>query len=249
MLVPSQFTPRMIAGLVGWWDFSDIGTLGPTSSGRGTVTNNGPVKFAADKSGNGRHMIQTGADSVAPTFLSAATNQLSALGFDGGDSLTLSSTITLTAQTLFVVNRFGFSTAGVGTAFARLFSQSDASTDFSTSGHYIPLLRTNQELALASWASSSQRASVGVSSSTWMLFSSQHSGSQISNRLNNGTPATYSHTLNKQFTRFAIGDAVGATAYWQDRVAEVVLFSTSLSDNERNRVATYLGRKWGIAVS
>lgn len=245
MLIPTLFTPRLLAGLIGWWDFSDIGTLGPTSSGVGTVSNNGPVKFAGDKSGLGNHMIQTGADSVSPTFLTSGTNDRTVLGFDGGDSLTLSYTATLTAESVFVVARYASAT----TSYGRLFSQSDASADFSTTGHYIPLLKNSTVNAIASWATSNGRAAVTLTDAAWAVMSSQHNGSQISNRVNNGTAQTYSHTLNKQFTRFAIGNAVGATANWQDRVAEVVLFNRDLPDNERNLMATYLGRKWNIAVS
>lgn len=246
------FNPKSISGLLGWWDFSDATTLGPTSSGTGTLSNNGPVKYAADKSGNERHMTQTGADSVAPSFVQSATNGLSALSFDGGDDLRVAATVSLTGQTIFQVLRMANGAAANARAFSQALSSNE---DFAGTGHYIPILRNSSLSGLSSYASSSNRAVITISVDTWLLFMSQHTGSEIQNRLNNGTAATYSHTLNGTFAQFRIGGsartAVGTASIdpWQDRIAETVVYAKSLSDTERNAVAAWLGKKWGIKVS
>ena len=242
------FNPKSISGLIGWWDFSDASTLGPTSSGTGTVSNNGPIKYAADKSGASAAMIQTGADSVSPTYLAAAQNGLSVAGFDGGDRLLSTFTRTYTEQTVFAVARMASTMASVG----RLFTQSDAGNDFSTSGLYIPLVRDGTNQALASTGNdTTSRAIVAITYDTWFVACSRHTGSQIQNRINNGSSAVYSHTLNKEFTRSSIGDSLnsGFGATWRDRVAEVLVFSRSLTDSEMNAVARWLGKKWNITVS
>ena len=243
---PTGFDPRRIAGLVGWWDFSDAATLGPTSAGTGTVSNNGPIKYVADKSASGVAMIQSGADSIAPTYLAAELNNRSAAGFDGGDSMFCDFTKTFTSETVFAVARLTSAASGS----ARLFSQSDASNDFSATGHYIPLLRNGSTAAIAAYAAGGVRASVSVSYDTWLVACSRHTGSQIQTRINNGSAATYNHTLNLGVTRFAIGRSLTAFGdQWRDRVAELLVFDRSLSDSEMNTVARWLGKKWNITVS
>ena len=242
------FSPRTISGLLGWWDFSDTALMGPTSSGSGSVSNNSPVKYVADKSGNGIHMTQSGADSAAPTLIASGQNGRAVLGFDGGDSLAASHTITLTGETVFQVIRLVVGAA----SFARSFSQSDSTDDFSSAGHYIPIIRNVAQSSIGSYAAAGARGIQLVSYSTMMVFSSQHTGSVISNRVNGGTAATDSHTLNRQFTRFAIGTGIGATAgssFWQDRICETVVYSRSLTDAERVSVTRWLGTKWGITVA
>lgn len=241
------FNPKSISGLIGWWDFSDASTLGPTSSGTGTVSNNGPIKYVADKSGASAAMIQTGADSVSPTYLAAAQNGLGVAGFDGGDRLLSTFTRTYTAQTVFAVARMTSANS-----FGRLFTQSDAGNDFSTSGLYVPLMRDGANQALCSNGNDTvSRAIVAITYDTWFVACNRHTGSQIQNRINNGSSSVHSHTLNKTFTRSSIGDSLdpGFGATWRDRVAEVLVFSRSLTDSEMNAVARWLGKKWNITVA
>jgi len=251
LLRPRQaggFNPKTISGLLGWWDFSDTALMGPTSSGVGSVSNNAPVKYVADKSGNGIHMTQSGADSAAPTLISSGQNGRAVLGFDGGDSLNANYTIALTGETVFQVIRMASGAA----SFARGFSQSDSGEDFSTSGHYIPILRNATQAAIASFAGGLNVGVQLVTTGNMVIASSQHSGSVISNRINGGTAATSFHTLNKTFTRFSIGYGIGPTAntaFWQDRICETVVYSRSLTDAERVSVTRWLGTKWGITVA
>jgi hypothetical protein len=240
------FNPKSISGLIGWWDFSDASTLAPSSSGTGTVSNNGPIKYVADKSGASAAMIQTGADSVSPTYLTSGQNNLSVAGFDGGDWMSMSYTLTLTSQTVFAVARL----ASAASSNGRLFTQSDSGNDFSTSGHYVPLQRNASGESLAAYVNGDNRASVSVTYDQWFVACSRHTGSQIQSRVNNGSAQTYSHTLNKEFTRFGIGESLPSFgARWRDRMAELLVFSRSISDSEMNAVARWLGKKWNITVA
>jgi len=250
LLRPRQtgFSPKNISGLIGWWDFSDVATLGPTSSGTGTVSNNGPVKYVADKSGKSAAMTQSGADSVAPTFIASATNGLSAVGFDGGDRMANAFTVTLTAETVFVVARM----TSLSASNARLFTQSDAGNDFAVSGgYYVPFQRSAATEAIAGYTDGALRASASVTYDQWFVACALHTGSQIQNRVNNGSASTFTHTLNKQFTRFSIGDSLpfGYGVTWRDRVGEAILFDRALTASEMNATARWLGKKWGVAVA
>jgi hypothetical protein len=242
----SGFDPRRIAGLALWLDAADASTIGNTSGGPGGISNNSPVRYWGDKSGGGRHATSSGADAAVPTYVSAGINGIPALSFDGSpDTLDGAWSLTLTGQTVVMV---GTIRSG-GTNGGRLWTQSDASGDASTSGHYIPLLRDGTNNAFSSYASTGFRAVVSVSLSTPLLMISRHTGSEIQNSLNNGASQTYGHTLNKTFTRYRMGADFASSGRHDGNIAEVLVYSRSVSDTERNALARYLGRKWGITVS
>lgn len=246
------FDPRSIANCVLWLDASTTGTLGNTSTGTGGATNNGPVKFWRDQAGLA-NATNSGADSVVPTFKAASVNNRGSLDFDGGDSLIGDLSRTYTAQTVFAVARMTVA-AGSGNSYARLYTQAPSNfasvTDFSGSGHYMPLVRNLNNLAVSSWADGGARASLTISQNVWFIVCSRHTGSQIQNLLNNGTAQTYNHTLNLSVDKYRICNDLSSfqTAFWQGGVAEVITYARSISDDERTRVFRALGRKWGISV-
>jgi hypothetical protein len=192
-------------------------------------------------------MIQTGADSVSPTYLAAAQNGRNVAGFDGGDSVTCNFAKTFTSQTVFGVTRLT-SAAAIN---ARLFSQSDSGNDFETSGHYIPIMRNGGGASILSFALGGSRAAVSVPYDTWFIACSRHTGSQIQNRVNNGSAATYNHTLNFSVTRLCVGASVnaGGGGNWADAIGESLVFDRAISDSEMNAVASWLGKKWNITVA
>lgn len=250
LITARSFEPRMIANCALWLDGSDISTLGNTSTAAGGTSNNGPVKFWGDKSGNGRNAINAGADSVCPTRTDASQNGRTILGFDGGDSLTGDWALTLTAETVFAVFKYATTTNNFGRLFTQMMS--GQSQDFTGTNHYIPMLRNGTNNSFGSWAGSAMRASVSISAATWYIGQSRHSGSAINNRigLNSYTTAS-SLTLNTTFTTYRVGHAIlsdATAAYWADAVAEVIVYSRSLSDDESDRVVRYLARKWAITV-
>lgn len=244
------FSPRDVSGLILWLDANDTATLGSVSSGPGGIANNGPLKYWGDKSASGYNATNTGADSVCPTFLQSSQNGRPAISFDGGDRVDGSWPVTLTAETVIVVGLLSGGGAG-----ARFFTQSDASADFSTTGHYIPILdRTSlgdpsQIRPWASYASSGFRAAISDNQNTMLIMASRHSGSQISNSTNNGTASTFSHTLNKTFTRYRIGQDFSGTGVFAGRICEVLVYSRAVTDSELASLTSHLGSKWGITVS
>lgn len=244
------FSPRSLSGLALWLDANDTASLGNTSTGAGGVSNNGPVKYWGDKSGSARNATNSGADSVCPTFLQSSQNGRPAISFDGDDVLDGALSLTLTAEAVFVVGLLSGGTAG-----ARFFTQSDSGADFSTTGHYIPVLdRTSagdaaQLRPWSSYAASGFRAAVTDSQNTMLVMASRHSGSQISNSTNGGAASTYSHTLNKAFTRYRIGQDFSGTGVLAGRICEVIVYSRNVTDAEFTSVLRYLGSKWGITVA
>jgi hypothetical protein len=243
---PSGFDPRRIAGLALWLDAADFSTLGNTSGGPGGVSNNSPVKYWGDKSGNGRNATSSGADSVVPTYLSSGVNGAPSLSFDGNDVLDGTWSLTLTSETVFWVGTMRTGTESGG----RIWTQSDVDQDSSTAGAYIPMLREVVNNNIASFSSGGFRAPVSVSLDTPLVFISRHTGSQIQNSVNNGLAQTSNLTLNKTFTRYRMGARfIDSIARFDGNIAEVLVFSRNVSDLERDIVARYLGRKWGVTVA
>jgi hypothetical protein len=220
--------------------------LGNASTGPGGAADNGPIKYAGDKSGKGRHATNNGADSVCPTLVPNALNSRPALSFDGGDGLSGGWNLTLTSETTIAVGKIN-ATSGIG---ARIFTQSDASLDSSTSGHYIPILdRISARAPFASWSDGAARAAVTASAGTDNVMVSRHTGSVINNSINGGAEQTYSHTLNKSWTRYLIGFDTAGSGRLNGNIYELLVYSRSLSTTELKSVVRYLGQKWGITVS
>lgn len=251
LITARSFEPRMIANCALWLDGSDISTLGNTSTAAGGTSNNGPVKFWGDKSGNGRNAINAGADSVCPTRTDASQNGRTILGFDGGDSLTGDWALTLTAETVFAVFKYATTASNFGRVFTQIMAlQID---DFVGTNHYIPMLRNGTGNSFGSYAGSAMRGTVNINTATWYVGQSRHSGSAINNRIGLNAYATASSlTLNTTFTSYRVGHGIlnntATAAHWADAIAEVVVYSRSLSDDEADRVVRYLARKWAITI-
>ena len=244
------FDPRSISGLVGWWDLSDAATLGSASTGPGGVTNNGPIKYVGDKSASGVAMVQTGADSVAPTYLAAAQNNRAVAGFDGGDSLICNFSRTFTSQTVFAVARLISTAAGSARLFTQTSSATDSTADFAETGHFIPLQRNGSAEGLVSYGGGANLGVVSVAYNSWFVACCRHTGTQVQNSVNNGTQVTGNNNLNIAVARMAIGRSLSTFGdHWRDRVGEVLVYDRAVTDTERTRIARELGRKWGITIA
>lgn len=236
----SGFNPKRLAGLEVWLDATVASSI---TIGTG-------VSIWADLSGNtGRNATQsTGANQ--PNYVASAINGKPALEFiaSGARYMFGSLPLTLTAETVFLV---GTMTAASGSN-ARLFSQivSGQINDFQGVNNYGPAHRNLATETVGSFAGgfvASRNITYGVP----FVFSSTHSGSQISNRVNNGAEATEAKTLNTTFVNYLLTNfnITPQGGYLTGLIAEVAVFSRALNDAERTRMATYLGSKWGIAVT
>jgi len=232
----SGFNPKSISGLQAWWDFSDSSTLGPTSSGVGTVTNNGPVKFVADKSASGFNLTATHSDANAPSFVASSLNGKSALSFDGGDVLNSSTVAIMTAPfTLFIVckaNVTGTSRVcgSVGTRSIGPFGASNTQWGFFSAGG-----------GIRSFGATATSASVLAMTCTAALDGVF---------FGNGTQATSAAVLSTTLSLFALGsDRDGSVGTLNGVVYECLSYSSALSSSQVTTVSRWLGTKWGITVA
>jgi hypothetical protein len=231
-----------LTGLAGWWDAANALSV---------TLNSGEVSQINDLSGNGRHASQPTAANQ-PTYATSARNGRNAIQFNGlSDFLRGPWQVTLTAQTTFAVVAIS-SADDWGRPFTQTSTADGTTTgtmnpDFSMTGHYIPMLRNSTNQAWGSYNAATLRASVNFTYDAWGVWSSVHTGSQIQNRLDNGTAATYSTTtLNTTFNTFMIGANGGVVQnqFLGGYVGEVVVYARALNDTERDAIHRYLKAKW-----
>jgi hypothetical protein len=232
------FNPKSIAGLQAWYDFADIATLGPTSSGVGTVTNNGPVKFVKDKSGSNLNLNQPGADSVAPTFLLSGQNALPSASFDGGDVLQATSGVHMTpAFTLFIVCKANITGT---TRFCGVASQRSIG----------PFAATNTQWGF--FSSGGAVASFGVSATAASVLAMTCDSASASVFYGNGTQGSTGTAASVTVLDFGLGASRGTTGTGDNGngiVCEVLSYNSVLTAKQLSAVSRYLGRKWGITVA
>jgi hypothetical protein len=238
----SGFDPRSLGSLAGWWDASASSSI---------TLNGGDVSQWDDLSGNARHAAQsTGANQ--PEYKLAERNGRNVIQFNGSsDFLRGPWLLTMTAQTTFAVVAAS-STNNWGRAFTQTTTVDGSATgtpnsSFSIPGHYEPLMRNSNTQAFGSYNGSGIRATVNFTYDAWGVWSSTHTGTVISNRLNNGSAATYNAlTLNTAFQTYGIGAGLGITInqYLGGYLAEVLTYTKALTDAERDRVHRYLQAKW-----
>jgi hypothetical protein len=229
------FNPKSIAGLQAWFDASDVSTLGPTSSGVGTVSNNGPVKFLRDKSGGGLDLSNPNADSVSPIYVTSSQNGLSAVSFDGGDWIgrTGSGVIMTAPFTLAIVckaNVVGTSrVCGVGsTRSIGPFASSNTQWGFFNAGGGIQ--------------------SFGVSATAASVLAVTCNSSLAGVFYGNGTQSATGTISTMTPGGFGLGGDVTGAGTLNGLFYECLSYSAVLTASQVTALTRYLGRKWGITV-
>jgi hypothetical protein len=237
---PAGFDPRRIAGLIAWYDAADVSTMGPTSTGVGTISDNGPVKFLKDKSPSGFDLTNTGADSVCPTYVAGSQNGLSTLLFDTGDELigqASSGQIMLPAFTFFIALR----TTATAVGNPRLCGVA--------TGRSIGTFGGGSTFGFFSVGGSTISFGLGISATCVLAIScaADRVSSFYANGVlgNTGTIASLAaagFALNRESST-TVGARAGGTIF------EVISYNRTFDASEVQLVSRYLGRKWGFGVA
>jgi len=195
---------------------------------------NGFVTTWYDQSGNGYNATQTAAANQ-PQIVSAGSviteNGKPAIDFDGIDDF-LESVVnyTITAQSSFAT--FKYLNGLTLNVSARVVTQGGIGNDFDA-GNYIPIIRSSTTEAIASFQGAFV-AAINASYNTQILFSSIHSGSEITNTLNSTTQNNFSVSHNKTYTKLALGGTTSSTTgarYLLGNVQEAVIYNLDQSSN------------------
>lgn len=230
--VKKVFTPLDIVDLQLWLDGSDITTLYTDSAMTTPVTSDDDVVGAwKDKSGNGYHATQT-VTANKPLYKTTVQNGLSIIRFDGNDRLTLGGGLPV-SQTVAAVYR----RTAAGDYRHQAFGGSQA-WGYPATTNWIAY---NNWLLAGGWRSGSAWNNLLWHISVWVLTTAN-----AKVYLDSALDLTYTNTLvlgNVQ----AIGSYRSAgTNYLYGDIAELIVYETELSTEDRQSVETYLNNKWSI---
>jgi hypothetical protein len=250
------FDPRRIAGLVAWYDASDMSTLFQNSDGTTAATaENDPVGYLKDKGPSGYHATQS-TNNARPLLRLSAQNGRSAILFDGTND--------------FLINANNFLNGLRPSAVLVAQRQSDN-----------PLVRTNQVHSVFSTGrggAAGERPYAGILRSTFATPANNVSIDGGNTRRNgaasldsgasptqfmivSGADGPSGNTVNVQnagdgvllgANRDAVGiiGSTGSNAFFMSgRFGEVILYNRVLTLAERQALERYLSGKWGIALT
>jgi len=220
-------TPNQISGLQLWLDASDTSTLKQNSDGTGTVSSdNDPVGYWGDKSGNGNNATQS-TPSLQAIYHPLVKNGKSAIRFDGvGDFFNLPS---LTYRTVFVV----------------------AKSNEATFSNYRGILGyTSLTYILNGWSGTTKMAKgTELIGSVWRDGVSvpwSGAGYEFS-PINEYWQGSFVYTA--PITQPAwLGKIVESNWMWNGDIAEVIVYNSALSDSDRQAVENYLAIKYFYTV-
>jgi hypothetical protein len=246
LLVPraSGFDPRRIAGLIGWWDFSDPALLRQTTAGATAVTADGDVVgYAIDKSGNNRPMASNN-DARRPTYKTNILNGRSAIRFDGADDAIGATTHSGTApdtQTWFGV----FANVSTTVNSARFFARASNASLFVNQGV--------SPTSVAYWSFASSASPAGNLGIPNAVFSLTYPSSAQCIVRQNGTQVLTVTTPNAAYTTNTGLIAGAATLAGGNPTAcdclEVLIWHVALSATQRSAVERYLASKYGLTLA
>jgi hypothetical protein len=233
------FVPSQISGLQLWFDGADQNTLQQTGVA---------VTRWLDKSGNNR--FATGINSPRTgswivnglPCISLNTNQFFAGSYAGF--------LTTTTMTSFVVAFTTVSLPRVG-GDQRLLSIATNNTtqDFTNAASAIVFFNQGGTSAISTYRNGGYIGSNAIVTNTPFLACSLYNGTN-GFLFFNGSAATLTGIASSgsfNAGAFGIGNAANITSeFWNGSIGEILLYSSSFTQAERERVEGYLAWKWGL---
>jgi hypothetical protein len=229
-LTPISSTPAntTIAGLAVWLDAADSSSY--TLSGSNLTTWN-------DKSGNGNHGTASGTIPYSATGL----NNKPAFSLNGSRILGNYAN-TGTTATMFIVATGNYSSS----QSLRLLSITNATSDDINSTDSAAFVRyQNQNGILLQRAGALFMFSNYTYGSPFML-AGQFTGTNGFSSFNGTTGTSAASTGNFNTTGYYVG---GKSGGWGGFIAEILIFTTSISTNDRQLIEGYLSWKWGLQAN
>lgn len=254
-------SPTDISGCVVWFDFSDSSKVFDADTGGSTPASGGAIGRIEDKSGNARNATQATANN-RPTYQTNVQNGLAVARFDGSNDTLNTANFAMAANiTWFAVAARDWSTAGYRAIFG--------STNYATTAGYAVL--TSGGVSGTNQWKSKDLLCVGNGFEQAPLRTSAYGGSVLLNSFTTNSFHLFSGTLGGVANRFYIDRSEAVYSYavvdedltcnttstafrvgstpldlWNRDVAEVIVYNSVLSDNNRRRVENYLTRKWAL---
>jgi hypothetical protein len=247
-----SFSPLYIDGLQLWMDAADSTT----------ITGSSPVTQWNDKSGNGYNFTA----SAGPVLATASQNGLNTLTFTAASSQFLSNTSTTRFMELYSLSIFAafkysdttsagyvFAKSLYGSANGRILFGRDAGTPATFNA------------GITTTANAYSTYSDAYTANTWRVygFVADRSAGTVKayqNGSNNASGTFTVDTTTNLTTSYAM--AIGAYnnssgtlaspqagLYFNGSIGEILVYSTALTNQQRQQVEGYLSRKWNIPLS
>lgn len=223
----APFTPTDVSDLQFWFDADAITGLSDTD----------PVAQWDDESGNARHATQA-TGTAQPTYRTNVLNSLPVVRFDGGDFLRYVTTISFAQpNTVFAVAK----RTGTGTR-QYVFDGGEGGAG-TGERHLLALYNTNNaQMWAGAWLDG------GASDTAWHLFRLHYNGGS-STFHRDGSSAASGNAGTHAFEN-GINIGAGRTSGNPDKldgdVAEILVYSRTLTAQEISDVEGYLTSKWGL---
>lgn len=247
------FTPASISGLQLWLDASDSSTLFQNSNGTTAAAADGdPVGYWADKSGNGRNVIQTDGTGK-PALRTSALNGKSVLSFDGtndylngGDILDMGTN----NLTYYAVCKFNQINNDVSIVVGKSIS-ADSRGRYEIIKESATLISLFQDISVDNAASAFNSTSWVVLSCVITRGNGLNKFFSLSNLI--ASASTGSTQNNNVFYPFLVGaDSNPQGVPWTQncldgRISEILFYNRAITNTEKTQIDSYLSAKWGIA--
>jgi hypothetical protein len=251
----ANVTPANYSGLFLWLDANDSTTVTASANA---------ISTWSDKSGGGRHFTQATAGS-RPTYQTGSFNGLPSVNFDGSsDFLTYSSATSYSRFTIFaVLNIQTNPTMQTQEIFGKKYYYALGTSDFPFSGLYASPVIAGGSSAIGSaidaggnYAYEYVVSSSGIFPNTPYLCTSYYDQVNLISSLNGVTKQTISAniTLSSTAAPYSIGRAgsengggAGAS-YYKGNIAELIMYTSSLSVAQQKDIRTYLSTKWRLPI-
>lgn len=253
----SMWTPENLGpSLALWLDASDTTTV---------ILNGSNVSQWNDKSGNNRNATQ-GTAAAQPLFVPTGMNGLPTLQTDGGDFLSIGLRFGLfqnvSGATIAIVIKYSFG-AYVSTSFSAFVSTGASLTTtrfgLTPSSTLNSLATAGRRLDTDSFAvaeSSTTRTSasgvgiIEVGNADYANARANHftNGTQDATNVIFQTAGNTDNTTARAASLFAI-NSTSNQLFSGCQISEVLMFNSTLSTTDRQKLEGYLAHKWGIAAN
>jgi hypothetical protein len=242
----TEFDPRRIAGLLAWYDASDLSTLAQNSDGTTAASaQSDPVGYLRDKGPNGHNMTQSD-NNLRPLLQLNEQGGKSTLLFDGSNDRLINTTDFLNGREVSVVyvakrladtNVSAVISAGrLGAAAPEVAFESTLRNTFLTPNNRVRVLPA----AAGSIVRRNGAASLdtGSSPTTYMIAAASLVGT-----INAGTAGSGVLLGGARESGGSI------SFFFSGLIGEVAIYSGRLSLVQLQSLERYLSKKWGIALT
>jgi len=235
--IAANFNPKNATGLSLWLDATDNSTL--TLSGSN-------VNQWRDKSGNGNNA--TGISS--PIVSKNSINGLQSIYTNNGPYFTGPMPITGTTLTCFAVATTLVALPKVANDQRLVSLENGPNVDYGREDGVIALFNQSGTSSITTWrVAGSPVASATISTGVPFMAVSQYDGSTgyLWENGSPGSPPSNSSSGTFAITKYGIGNQPNNSGeYWIGNIGEVIIYNTSLSTSDRQKVEGYLAWKWAM---